>query len=81
MKCAKEMFEELGYKNIRDNCNYIEYEKAIDFAHLVYTFYVGAHCFEKSVFVDKNFKEIAPIYPNEVKAINKQLEELGWLDE
>ena len=78
---AKEMFEKLGYRTICENCNYIKYEKIIDYCHFLYTFYVGAHCFEKSVFVDKNFKEIAPIFPNEVKVINKQLEELGWLDE
>lgn len=75
---AKEMFEELGYKQICNNCNYVKYERIVELCHIQYTFYVPNSCFEKCAFVDKKYKELAPIFSNELKAINKQVDELGW---
>lgn len=73
---AKEMFEKLGYKQIQNNKNYIEYEKNIEFCHIKYTIYVQFDFFGKYAFVNKDYKEPAPIYYEELKAIKKQIEEL-----
>ncbi len=78
---AKEMFEQLGYKLIR-NCEfYLFYEKALkenaeyenDYLHI---------SFEKQdkevikTYGDDNSPEA--ITMRELQAINKQIEELGW---
>ena len=78
---AKEMFLELGYKLIKDCKFYLFYEKALkenaeyenDYLHI---------SFEKQdkevikTYGDDNSPEAITI--QELKAINKQIEELGW---
>ena len=74
MKTAKEMFEELGYKQIRNSEEFIGYEKNgrnISFELETHTF-SGVH-----VWLD--FQAIL-IDAKELQAINRQFEELGWLD-
>ena len=78
MKTAKEMFEELGYEQLYNNSNYVKYEQIKEFCHIQYTFYVPNYCFEKNAFVSGDKPEPAPIFSNELKAINQQCLELGW---
>lgn len=68
---AKEMFEALGYEQEIKN-NVIYYFKKIDIpkSHIVYS--INFIIDTKEIFISKN------INLNELKAINKQVEELGW---
>lgn len=78
---AKEMFEELGYELIRDCEFYLFYEKALkedaeyenDYLHI--SFEKQDKAFIKT-YGDDNSPEI--ISMQELKAINKQIEELEW---
>ena len=78
---AREMFEELGYKLMRDCEYYIFYEKPLkenpeyenDYLHI--SFEKQDKAFIKT-YGDDNSPEI--IGMQELKAINKQIEELGW---
>ena len=75
MKTAEEMFEELGYDLIVDKF-FIKYIKDIDQIIFdlkekdisVYEYWCGEFTYH-------------PITLKELQAINKQVEELGWLDE
>lgn len=69
MKSAKEMFEDLGYKIYYENELTLCYinEENDDYIY----FYI--HC--------KKIEVLHDITIYELKAINKQIEELGWLDE
>ena len=77
---SKEMFEELGYEYYEDdgfNCYVKEKGKLIE------PDYISFDRLERKFFVSRNSK-----YDNGttiniplLKAINKQVEELGWLDE
>lgn len=81
---AKEMFEKLGYKFIRECEYYLFYEKALkedaeyenDYLHI--SFEKQDKAFIKT-YGDDNSPEI--ITMQELKAINKQIEELGWDNE
>ena len=87
MKSAKEMFEELGYKQEENNKRYISY------CWYYYEDYEDKDCMRKIVFdlQDKGFLAYSPynldkykdcsifIDLKELQAINKQVEELGWL--
>lgn len=76
MKSAKEMFEELGYKEV----SVIDPDGCID--------YINTNEKYSEIYFDKNFKMITKHYLNsgiacpitleELQAINKQVEELGW---
>lgn len=73
---AKEMFEKLGYKK-EHRISYIKYYKEVEqcYGGPVETqiwFYQINECFEKN-------REV--ITMEELQAINKQIEELGWLDD
>ena len=77
MKTAKEMFKELGYKLFKDNnyviaffkdTNWIEFRKDIEVVK----------CYS---LINDYYIEINNIGIKELQAINKQVEELGWLDE
>lgn len=72
MKSAKEMFEELGYKFFKGFC-YIEYTKEEPINRYQRDSY--------QIRFNDNDKQIS-IYQNidmqELKAINKQVEELHW---
>lgn len=84
---AREMFEELGYE-CDESCDGILYSKYIDSDRCgveqhsisfdkvdkVIDKYVG-----EAGFSHRNY--IAYIYLDELKAINKQIEELGWDNE
>ena len=80
---AKEMFEELGYKVANDCEYYIFYKKPLienpeyekDYLHI--SFKKLDKAFIKT-YGDDNSPEI--ITMQELKAINKQVEELGWND-
>ena len=81
---AKEMFEELGYKLMNDCEYYLFYEKPLkenteyenDYLHI--SFEKKDKAFIKT-YGDDNSPEI--ITMEELKAINKQVEELGWNNE
>lgn len=69
---AKEMFEKLGYNYERTTFEifyFTEYRETYDDM-----FYIGIH-FNLD---DKNFWSEVNIDVDELKAINKQIEELGW---
>ena len=73
MKSAKEMFEKLGYdyfnNGLRITCqNYkISECKLINF-----------DLKQKKMWLADDSSEIVELSYNEIKAINKQIEELGW---
>ena len=81
-KTAKEMFEKLGYKQLGsfkpdDNYIIIAYEKKL-YGDKEYIYFYGANeiriCLE-----DKKGRIYPPIVElEELQAINKQIEELGW---
>lgn len=74
---ASEMFEKLGYKRN------VESKKIIYFLELEGTFYYDEITFdllEKEILIDTNF-EVTNIGDYLLKAIDKQAEELGWLEE
>lgn len=74
---AREMFEELGYQRNVEN------EKIIYLIETKGSFYYQEVIFnllQKVIVIDGNFLEVA-IENNLLKAINKQVEELHWLDE
>lgn len=68
---AREMFENYGYKLIQDDCNWLIYDFEKKFKIMFYK-------------PQQNFKIecLESIYNTidveELKAINKQIEELGW---
>lgn len=70
---AKEMFERLGYKQVNDDVNYLIYD--LDGVFKL-KFYKPQQDIEIEVIEDTyNTLDV-----EELKAINKQVEELGWLD-
>lgn len=97
MKTAKEMFEELGYKRVENHPKHENIEEYVfvtqDEPYIQYyqedaTSYIGIR-FDlcgKRVWVKGYKKDYkchveCPLNANEIKAINKQVEELGWNDE
>lgn len=81
MKCAKETFENLGfYLDIETNETQVVWSKN---KYNRYTFaLIGADCItfdrkEKEIFLDG----IEDISFELLQAINKQVEELGWLND
>lgn len=69
---AKEMFEELGYKQTINNTKYIYmssyHNTIIEFDEIVRTIRISQ--------IDKEYAQTFNFI--ELQAINKQLEELGW---
>lgn len=80
MKSAKEMFEELGYK-LYEHKTYMFYEKALkenpeyenDYEHIEFNFIDETI---NKTYGDDN--SVCDITLEELQAINKQVEELGW---
>ncbi len=81
MKTAKDLFEELGYErrfcdediiSYQNNKNW-RYDKNIDF-------YLEDKIIESFQITAGGRFELS-MTPQELKAINKQVEELGWLEE
>lgn len=80
MKKAKEMFEKLGYKY---NCDYLygigedktyeNNEHMIRFYSSIESYGIQFYVYDQSGYVE--------ISPKVLKAINKQVEELGWSHE
>lgn len=71
---AKEMFEKLGYKQVNNDINYLIYD--LDGVFKL-KFYKPQQDIEIEVIEDTyNTLDV-----EELQAINKQVEELGWLDE
>ena len=71
---AKEMFKELGYKQVNDDVNYLIYDLDGIFK---LKFYKPQQYIEIEVIEDAyNTLDV-----EELQAINKQVEELGWLDD
>lgn len=74
MSKADTMFEELGYKKVRDGldcwCNYENKFHKISFEKNV-----------KSIFFEDKTDGIVLIKSDVLQAINKKCEELGWLGE
>ena len=73
---AKEMFEKLGYKYI-ENDRGIVYSKSNNDSKL----FIAFNKESKSVFKDDIKFVSYDIDMQELKAINQQVKELGWLDE
>ena len=82
MSEADKMFEELGYEKIVEDSIYIQYEFE--------GFYMDNVPFLNEIKFDLKGKTILKEYSNgdsqeitlqELQAINKKCEELGWLDE
>ena len=77
---AKEMFEKLGYK-LHESYNYLQYvfesEETKDLL-----FYIEFDTDIKKILIDCNRKDyINDLSMQELQAINKQIEELGWNNE
>ena len=68
-KTAKEMFEELGYK---------QYKSDISIAYDLSDYTCIRFSLKRKEFIKNS---IYPITMSEFKAIHQQLKELGWLDE
>jgi hypothetical protein len=83
MKDAKTMFEKLGYRQLEtlkpdDGYIVIAYEKEI-YGEKEYIYFYGAE--EVRVYLEDRSGRIYPpiVELEELQAINKQVEELGWL--
>ena len=79
---AKEMFEELGYtyqeSYFKGELDEIRYVMPNKFATCV-TFNLGSKCFKIHRFDDEHKSAYCEV--DFLKAINKQVEELGWNNE
>ena len=80
MKSAREMFEELGYQKVRDSENSLIYDKA----NLLHYYQILFNKNNKTVSIKCNHLDVTytTFFPVDIKlflAIQKQLEELGWL--
>ena len=82
MKSAKEMFEDLGYKQVQKGENSVRYEGKPTMMG-AYEFYIEIWKREelndflvRKASVQKEF--VSNIWGKELQAINKQVEELGW---
>lgn len=77
---AKEMFEKLGYERVENNVNYISYKYEFSDGSYIYStirFYLP----QQEIEFYYNDDILNSIEVEELQAINKQVEELGWLDE
>lgn len=74
---AREMFEKLEYKQVENNANYISYKYELSNCSYIYStirFYLPQQVIE-FYYNDDILNSIAV---EELQAINKQVEELGW---
>ena len=77
MKTAKEMFEELGYKTSGKSTRYICYRKKEKIGEC----YIEFDLKKKVIENNKHYSLSCGISVDELQAINKQVEELGWNNE
>ena len=75
MKTADEMFEELGYKKKYSNMEWY-IKKLFKNNYIQITFDI----IDKTVAASNNKNEAINLNMQELQAINKKVEELGWLD-
>ena len=83
METAKELFEKLGYKceKIFDDNTNISYESKLTETRIIF------HTSEEKgnrlqvYAIGHSFKDSGMLTFAEIKAINKQIEELGWEDD
>lgn len=87
---AKEMFEKLGYKLTRDDDSFIIYSYTLKYDkkyYYVITFELKYKQLKieryRSELLRKLFskEDMIGLYLDDIQAINKQIEELGWNDE
>ena len=84
MKTAREMFEELGYKIYEIYQKHVCYNKEVEINNIIFLYiitfkdktYHAYQCTEED-YGDDGITIDMKLF----KAIQKQLEELGWLDE
>lgn len=78
---AKEMFEKLGYSLKVDNNNLIEYSKE-DCGHISFCFDIETKRFYSMYSFSSSIQSTPhSITLDEFEAVQKQMEELGWLEE
>ena len=76
---AKEMFEKLGYEYVETN-NYIEYIKYY-YKHWIFKDYQKIIFFKSPIYDLDIFDRLGTTINRDLlQAINKQVEELGWLE-
>ncbi len=73
---AKEMFEELGFKEYKTHTGYKAYKNKT--IYLIFRYNKNYHYYEKN----GGIRHTLSIIPDDLKkAITQQMKELGWLDE
>lgn len=78
---AREMFEELGYSLKVDNNNLIEYSKE-DCGHIAFCFDIETKRFYSRYSFSSSIQSTPhSITLDEFEAVQKQMEELGWVEE
>lgn len=78
---AREMFEELGYSLKVDNKDLIEYSKE-DCGHIAFDFDIETKRFYSRYSFSSSIQSTAhSITLDEFEAVQKQMEELGWLED
>ena len=77
---AREMFEELGYSLKVEHNDFIEYSKE-DCGHIDFYFLIKTKRFYSRYCFSQSFQSTAhSITLDELEAVQKQMEELGWLE-
>ena len=82
MKTADEMMEELGFKKVIDNDTEIEYQyinriMGDRIEHTIQIAKIGKIIFS---YLNASNHQVKGLGEKELQAINKKVEELGWLD-
>lgn len=79
-KTAKEMFEELGYELKKNSLWFLSYEKETTYDGIdVITFIYKDKCIQNyNIFPVDRHLTTKDVTLEELQAINKQIEELGW---
>ncbi len=73
-KTADELFEELGYKKVRDDERFIKYRKPHD------NDYIVIDKATKDFIKNFDFEYWKAVNTQELQAINKKCQELGWIE-
>ena len=78
---AKEMFEELGYGQVIGDKERYGIGEFIQYRNYEYSRWITFNFYDKTINCGMYDDPVEPmdITINELKAINKQVEELGWL--
>lgn len=75
---AREKFKELGFEQIRNDGCFIKYKKADKGIDKIITFSIMFRYFD-SKYGDYQFTAPYEFDIDTLKAVNKQVEELGWI--